>query len=447
MLPTFIKLENTLEAAMSVNESPQVTRYDYSGVFLVSDNPYPYVQRTYASDGIEIENFIIEFFDMCGNELEADTDDDTFKIIRNFQDPLTGLPQVEWQLNTANLDFGDQLIYIRLRLSLITYIYSSPFTIASEGSKYTSQWWYRQESSDNMLSIGLNMYFINRKSEHEVSNYPSLSTGYTTTGTSRLTPFERWITKVINNDIFEEFKKIFLFKQVYSHPYNFSGLPLRTRAFNALESKDPTADENFNDFEFELSRNPNFTYDPLAGIPVPVPPPPIVPAITLTSVTRLNDNQVRFNFTYENFETTYLTYQWSVDGITWNSSTNGTTSPTTVTVLNNNVNDFYYRITHPQATSNIKQIAKKSINLGTPILISPLDLTKYRLPYTTIEYVPASQLLFEQSADGVNFRPAFYADGNQNPKDVEIAIGITEPYFRITDDIEGIRSNIVQYTE
>lgn len=447
MLPTFIKLENTFEAAMSVNESPQVVFYDYSGVFLVSDNPYPYEQRTYASDGIEIEDFVIEFFDMCGNELEADTYNDTFKILRNFQDPLTGLPQVEWQLNTANLDFGDQLIYFRLTVGLNTYVYSSPFTIASEGSKYTSQWWYRQQSGDNMLSIGLNMYFRNRKSEHDVSNYTSLSTGYTTTGTSRLTPFERWVTRVINNDIFEEFKKIFLLKEVYSHPYNFSGLPLRTRVFNALESKDPTADENFNDFEFELSRNPNFTYDPLAGIPVPVPPPPLVPTITLTSVVRVNENVVRYYFSYANFETTYLTYQWSLDGITWNSSTNGSVSPREITILFNMTSAIFYRITHPLAVSNIVEIVPPLISLGTPIKYNPLIGSAFRLPYNVENYTPKSQLIFEQSADGVNFRPAFYADGNQNPKDVEVAIGIIEPYFRITDELEGIRSNITQYTE
>lgn len=444
MLPTFIKLENTFEAAMSVNESPQVVFYDYSGIFLVSDNAYPYTQRTYASDGIEIEDFVIEFFDMCGNELTATVDDDTFKVIRNFQDPPTGLPQVEWQLNTANLDFGDQLIYFRLSVGVNTYVYSSPFTLSSDESKYSSQWWYKQEEQDNMLSIGLNMYFRNRKSEQELSNYTSLSTGYTTTGTSRLTPFERWLTRVINSDLFEEFKRIFLLKQVYSHPYNFNGLPIRTRLFEALESKDPTADENFNDYEVLLSRNPNFTYDPLAVPVVPPAPPVDPPEITLTNVSSINSNQVVFTFTFDNFTPEYLIYEYSLDSENWTSIASGTTSPVVINVPENDDNPFYYRITHPQATSNMIQLPVKVIVINNIIKPSG-DPYLYRIGYA-LNYAPVSYLVFEYSQDNISFFNSFYADGNDNPKDVQTPSIAGNPWFRIKDTLNGVVSQSYQYT-
>lgn len=443
MLATFIRLENSFEKAMSVNESPQTVFHDYSGILLTADNPYPYIQRTYASDGIEIEDYEIEFFDMCQNQLDADIEDDTFIVVRNFQDPNTGLPQVEWQLNTNGLDFGNQLIYFRLNVGINGYIYSSPFTISSTDSEYTSQWWYRQNDSDTMLSIGLNMYFRNRRSDQTISVFTGLNTGRTIMGTSSINPLERWLTGVINIDIFEEFKKLFLLRQVYSQPYTFDGLPQFTRIPEALESKDPTADENFNDYEFLLSRNDKKTYDPLAGVIEPVPPPPFIPQINLTSVERVNNNVIRYNFT-KNFDTTYLNFQWSLDEITWNTSTNGSTSPIEINVPNNDINVFYYRITHPMAISNVKSLLVKGITLNNPIKLGDWS---YRLAYAIENYIPTNQLLFEQSVDGTTFRPAFYADGNDNPKDIDVAIGLTEPYFRVTDETEGLRSNIVQYTE
>lgn len=447
-IATFIKLENTLEAAMSVNESPQVYFSYYGGIRLVTDSLYPYTQRTYAKDGIELEEFTIEFLDMCGDVVGEAFDDDTFEVIRNFNDPNTGLPQIEWKLNPTGLDFGDQLIYIRLTSGANGYIYSSPFKLTNDKAEETTQFWYKSGFSDNMLSIGLDMYFRNRKSNQEIANYDPTTTGNTITGSVRITPFERFLTPVINMDLMEMFKSVFNNKFVYSHPFNFSGLPVKTSLFNAIDSTDPEADENFASYEVLLNRNYNFEYDPLAVPVVPPAPPVDPPTITLLQVTSINDNQVIFNFEYENFTPGYLTYQWSLDETTWNSSTGDTISTHTVNVPDHLTNAFYYRIIHPLAESNVVQVRVKSILLNSVIRPYILDDTIYRLSYMVEEYTVTGNLSFETSIDGLTYKPATYVEGNKNPKDVQVPLVLSsEPYFRIVDFKEGVVSNAIKYTE
>lgn len=444
---TFIRLENSLQAAMSVNESPQVVYDYYGGIRLVTSNPFPYTQRTYAPEGIELEEFTIEFLDMCDTVLGGEFDDDTFKVIRNFEDPNTGLPQIEWQLNPIGLDFGDQLIYIKLTSGSNGYIYSSPFKLTDSQANFTTQLWYKHREQDNMLSIGLDLYFRNRKSNDELSQYDPTTSGNTITGSVRITPFERFLTPVINMDLMELFKTIFLNRFIYSHPFNFNGLPVKTALFNSLESIDPEADENFASYEVLLNRNYNYTFDPLA-VPVVPPVPPVDPAtITLTEVVSLNDGQVSFIFTYDGFETTYLTYQWSLDQVTWISSTGSQLSPHTVNIPNHLTQPFYYRIIHPMATSNVVQRKVKRILLNS--VIRPVsDNSIYRLSYTAEEYTITGNLSFETSVDGESYKPATYIDGNENPKDVQVPLVVTEdPYFRIVDVKEGVISNAIKYTE
>lgn len=443
-IATFIKLENTFEAAMSVNESPQVYFYDYGGVHLVTSSEYRYVQRTYANDGIEIEDYVIEFFDMCGDKLSSTgIDDDTFTVIRNFDDPDTGLPQIEWQLDPSNLDYGDQLIYFRITSGANGYVYSSPFKLTDTNKNFVTEFWYKSRKNDNMLSIGLDMYRRNKKAAKSLKNYDPASSGYQITGAISISPFERFLTTVINMDIMEMFSTIFLNGYIYSKPIAYNELPIKTGLYEVIESEDPQADENFASYEVLLTRNYNFTYDPNAVIVVPEPPPVDPPFITLSSVIGLNSTQVSYTFTIGNFTPDYLTYQFSLNGTTWVSSTGDVNSPHAVTVLNYETNNYFFRIIHPQATSNVVQILQKGITLDSVI---KTGIKSFRLGYTENNYIATAKLVFEFSPDDINYRPAFYPDGNDNPKDVDIPEEFaTEPYFRIKDNEFGITSNVIQY--
>lgn len=449
MTPTFIRLENTFNAAMTDNGSPQTVFFDYRGVHLVTDNEYKYVQRTYAAEGIEIEDNEIEFYSMCGDLLDADVHTGTFKVENAFNDPDTGLPQVIWSLNTANLDFGNQLIYFKITTGANGYIYSSPFVLTADESNFTTQYWYKTNPDEYYLSIGLNMYPLNKKSQKELSQYNPISSGNIINTSLQITPFEKFETGIIWNGWLELFPTIFEERFVYSKPWFWDGLPVATSLFTPPESIDPQGLENFVQSEILLSRDYDYTLDPNAEPIIPPTPPIDAPEITLISVVRVDNNHVSLNFSYANFTPNYLNMQYSTDGINWISSGGSATSPRSLLAPNNNIINYYYRVSHELAVSNVKTIPFRTIIIDGVIKAETASgLTKFKIAYSLEEYDYTPKLIYEFSADNTEFRQSLYNDGTENPKEVFVADSITtEPYFRIRDDENGLISNVIQYTE
>ena len=110
--PTFIRIEDTYEKALTYKGSPQMEQdlLSFFGVQLLPNQSVPYIQRTYCNVGVEIESYIVRIKDFCGNTLEDITN--SFEIVRTFNDPDTGLPQIEWQLSNIPVDTGYKLIYL-----------------------------------------------------------------------------------------------------------------------------------------------------------------------------------------------------------------------------------------------------------------------------------------------------------------------------------------------
>lgn len=418
-----------------------MTTYSFAGVHLLPNYPYRYIQRTYANDGIEIEDFIVRVKSMCGDTLGTITD--YFHIERNFNDEDTGLPQVEWSLDEVPDDFGYQLIYLEIQSGADGFTYSSPFMLTADRGEYTSAWFYRNNTEDTMLSIGIQTYFRQKKSSQELKNYNPVSTGVTYTATSRLTQYEKWNSEIIDINIIEQFKEIFLCREIYALPQNFDGLPVRTGLEEPIDSPDLEAGENFAEFEALFARNYKVTYDPDALPYVPPGPTPEAPFIALSKVLRLNSNQVSYVFGYGNFSPTFLTYQFSTDGATWSDSTGDVLSPHTVNVPNNNTINYYYRIIDliTGTTSNVAQIPIPNIIIGSVVHI---EAREYSVGFTMEGFEIASGrfLEFQSSNNGTEWSKVIQTYDNNSPKKIEV-VAATPEMDRIRIKYDSIISNTV----
>lgn len=420
-----------------------MTEYSFEGVQLLPNHPFSYIQRTYAKEGIEIEEWAVLAKDLCGNTLEDLTE--YFDIVRVFDDEDTGLPQVEWSLKEIPFDFGFRNIYLQIQVGADAFIYSSPFYLTDYRKDWVSRWDYRNDDEETMLSTSLRFYFRQPKSQQEISNYTQVSTGNTFTATSKLTKYERWNTEVIEINFIEKIKEMFLFREVYSMGLN-DDYPVRTGLFEAIESPDLEMDENFVEQEINLLRNYTQLYDPNYIPPIPPDPPVDPPAINLRKVTSEFKGYVTYEFGLVNFSPTYLTFQYSPDGVNWSNNTGDPTSPHNLFIGNTNVTSFYFRIIHESGvTSNVVQMVQPSIvinNITSPQSAFDPQGNSYNIFYTITGFTPTADFVFQGRPN--NTQPwsyLNYSSGNQNPKQVFASTAVEFTEFRIVYNPLGLASN------
>lgn len=447
--PIFIRLENSLEAAMRYENSPQMTEYSFEGVQLLPNHPFPYIQRTYAPEGIEIEEWTVLVKDLCGNELADITE--YFDIVSVFDDEDTGLPQVEWSLKAVPNDFTYKPIYLEIATGADAFVYSSPFYLTDYRKDWVSRWDYRNDSEETMLSTSLRFYYRQKKSQQEISNYTAVSSGQTFTATTRLAKYQRWNTDVIEAELFEGIKEIFLCREVYSMGLNES-LPVRTGLFEAFDTPDLEMDENFAEQEINLIRNGNLTYDPNYIPPTPPDPPVDPPTITLVKVTTEFKGYVTYQFTVANFSPTYLSYQYSPDGVSWSAPQTGDpNSPHNLFVGNTNVSTYYFRIIHESGvTSNVIQMEQPSIvinNITSPQTEFIQIGNNYNIFYTVTGFNPTGNFSFQaRTGEDQPWQPLYYNSGNQNPKAVQTPSSGTEfKFFRVIYNPLGLSSEAYEF--
>lgn len=435
--PTFIRIEDTYEKALTYKGSPQMEQdlLSFFGVQLLPNQSAPYIQRTYCNVGVEIESYIVRIKDFCGNILEDITN--SFEIVRTFNDPDTGLPQIEWQLSNIPVDTGYKLIYLEIEVGLDTYYYTSPFVITDVEADFTNRIDYRNNSSETMLSTQLILYFKQEDDEMEVEVYTTVNTGRIRNNFVRNSPFEIWNTGWIDIKLFRLIKNIFLNQYVY---VDFQ----RTMLKEAFETPKLQMDENFAEQEIKLVRNEDELYNPDL---VPTPPSPPVYEIILNNATWAGSttNYVWYDFDLiGGFNANFLVLEVSDDNINFNLY-NNTVSPA-VSPKNNVVPDaplfdYWYRISYPPLglVSNTVQLSYRGLQIIGLNRISPVE---YDVTWQPENYIPINQIEFNYSNDNLIWRRANYDDGNELTKRIITALMSPEPtYFRIQDQKEGIISN------
>lgn len=443
LLPTFIRLENSLEAALSYHASAQMEIFSYAGVQLLPNQQYPYKQQSSAPGGIEIESYEAMLCDAsCHTELW--NFDDYFSIVNNFNDE-NGIPQVIWSLNHVDYDAGYRPVYLKIKTGANSYIYSSRFYMTAYRSKLTSRWDYGNDASiTNTLAIQLQIYKRQQKSEQAITNYTPVSSGYEFTATTKLMPFERWNTNTIDVLVLEELKKIFLCNYRYC---DFQAASLK----EAIETPDLEAEENFAETELQLIRNPYYSFNP-NFIPV-VPPVQPLADIALEEIIYTSDKLVRYIYTIENLSPSLLIFQWSTDQVNWEQYQSAVIDGDTNAVVHQAyTNNYYYRIYDPESGlySNVIQIALPGITINN--ITSPQNAfvqtgNNYSIYYTLNNFTASQDLSFEASVNGITWEPLYYNTGNQNPKAVSTPTS-SQQYtkFRIRyNGLEGILSNVFEF--
>ena len=444
--PIFIRIENDLEKAMYSRTSPQMAFFSFKGIHLLPNNIYPYRQRTYATEGIELENpEEVLVCDMCDNELYDISD--FFSVDEVFQDPDTGLPQIYWSItNVQDFDAGDQLIYLKIRQGANAYFYSSPFVLTTDNSEFTSRWDYRNKPTEPMLSTQLKIWFKQPDTFEEISTYDTLGTGSRVSVSGKIIDYEIWQSGIVDINLFG------LFKQMRRNAYVYCDLA-KTTPFEPFDTPRLVGKENFAEAEISIVRDENNLYDPLYVPPTPPTPEPPILGITLSSVSSLNNSQVQYTFTYENFTTEILTFQYSLDNVTWTSILLPSGSPQTVGVPNNQNEGYYYRIIHlpTETVSNTLQLPADTLeieNITTQNVFNP-NGNKYRFFYSYSGFTPIQNFIFQCSLDGVNWINML--QGNQVPE-LNIQYATTPAsseeftYFRMLYNPQGIISPTYEFT-
>lgn len=441
--PMFITLHETFAEAMGYRDSPQMqdAYMSFQGVQLLPNNELPYIQRTYVEGGFELESYDVYVMSICGDQLADITS--AFAIKSNFDDPNTGTPQIEWSLTNIPFDAGYQLVYLLIKQGVNDLKYSSPFYLTADMSEYTERVDYG--NGGTVYSTQLQIEFKQYLDLFEQTTYDNFK-GNRTAVTTKLVEYEAWQTGIIDYTLFRKIKQVFRNKYVYV------GLA-KTVLFEPFETPRLEGRENFAEQELLLCRDESDKYDPLYVPEDPPTPPENPPFINLIRVDSLNDKNVSYVFTYGNFEPTYLQYEYSLDGETWQQSTGDIASPHGVTVLDNRNISYKYRITHlgSGTVSNIVTIAPPSIiidNITSPQSSFNSAGNTYSIFYTISGFNLTTNVIFEASFDnGASWQPMSYSSGYQNPKVVNTYSSTLQfTKFRARYQPLGITSNIFTFS-
>lgn len=294
---TLINLFKTLDEALTVTESPQVEESGlgrYDGIQLLPNNPLPYVQMTQNPDGIELEDWTVEVYSICG-ELLGDISD--YFTCQPFDDDL-GIPQIIWSLTNVPTDFGVRLIYLKITQTAGETFYSTPFQLTDYRSSFTIRLDYRNSEFDPMQSVQVKAWYRWTGNADTQNNYEEKSTRTTRSLTVGRQRFAVYFTEFWNNNFWNNVVDILESRYVYLNL-------VRQTLFETPEIPEPQGDANFMFGEFKLIPIPYETFDPLYVAPVPpIPEPGDDFAITFTAYNRLDEFRAKLAIpTVEGYET------------------------------------------------------------------------------------------------------------------------------------------------
>lgn len=296
MATTFINLYKSLEEALTTYESPLSTHFDFTGVQLLPDHPYPYRQRTNNPTGIELEDWNVSVYTLCGRFLGGVTE--YFFVDEIFNDD-NGQSQVVWSLNGFPDIFGYGLVYLEIKQQSGETFWTNPFEMSSENSEFVTRFDYGKKENE-IQSIGFQTWFRQRASNIEITSYYPISTGNTVTSNVKNAKYQKWQTGFISNNLNDKFVDMLLSKYLYCNLE-------KCNLFDAPEIPDLEFRENFAQFFYNLSFQGNF-YNPNKTVPIPEPPktdiivtvqPYFIGAkkfVSMNFATRANSSTLNTNF-------------------------------------------------------------------------------------------------------------------------------------------------------
>lgn len=248
--PPVIGIYKSLEEAMTFRSSWLNQKFDFSGVQLLPNNPNKYIQVTNTPGGINLEDWVIKVFSLCGKELGDITPSFMVESLTNSDN---GNPQFIWSLTNITQDFGWGLIYLQIKQSTGETFYTNPFKITEIDSEKTAFIAYKYKKTDPFQTIQFTTWFREKGLPQELTTYYQESAKSTVSSAIKFDEIEWWSTENMNRDLLIRLKGILGLPFVY---VDF----VRANYYEAPELEWSNARQNFNFMDYYLVFHPNDIY-------------------------------------------------------------------------------------------------------------------------------------------------------------------------------------------
>ena len=242
-----INIFKSLNEAIFFKNSQINTQFVFSGVQLLPNNPIKYIQVTETPNGINLEDWIVKVYSLCGKELGDITNN---FMVESLTNSTNGNPQLYWSLQNINQDFGWQLVYLKITQVLGETFYTQPFRLTSIESEKTTQINYKFKENDVIQSLGFNLWYDDEDLLQELTTYYEESTKSWVSASMEQGYIEMWKTELMHKSVLLKLKEIMGLPFVYANG-------VRVSLKEASETPKKVAQENFAEMTFVLNFHPN----------------------------------------------------------------------------------------------------------------------------------------------------------------------------------------------
>lgn len=245
-----INIFKSLDEAMYFRNSWLNQKFDFSGVQLIPNNPNKYIQVTNTVGGINLEDWTVKVFSLCGTELGDITPSFMVESLTNSDN---GNPQFIWSLTNIPQDFGWGLIYLEINQAVGETFYTNPFKITAIDEEKTAFIAYKYKKSEPFQTIQFTTWFREKGLPQEITTYYQESAKSTVSSAIKYDNIEWWSTENMGRDILIQLKKILGLPFVY---VDF----IRANYYEAPELAWSNSRQNFATMDYYLVMHPEDVY-------------------------------------------------------------------------------------------------------------------------------------------------------------------------------------------
>lgn len=246
-----INIYKSLDEAMFFRNSWMNQKFDFSGIQLLPFNPNKYIQVTNTPNGINLEDWVVKVYSLCGTELGDITSSFMVESLTNSDN---GNPQFIWSLTNIPQDFGWGLIYLEITQSLGEKFYTNPFKITAIDEEKTAFIAYKYKKTEPFQTIQFTTWYREQGLPQELNQYYQESAKSTVSSQIKYDRIERWGAENMNRDLLIELKNILALPYVY---IDF----IRSNYYEAPDLEWSNGRQNFASMEYFLVRHNNDRYE------------------------------------------------------------------------------------------------------------------------------------------------------------------------------------------
>lgn len=253
LTPPIINIYKSLDEAMTFRSSWMNQKFDFSGVQLLPFNLNKYIQVTNTTGGINLEDWVVTVYSVCGKELGDITPSFMVESLTNSDN---GNPQFIWSLTNIQQDFGWDLIYLQILQSSGELFYTNAFRITELESDKTAFIAYKYKKSEPFQALQFTTWYRESGLPQELTTYYQESAKSTVSSAMKYDDVEWWSTEVMNRNLLIELKRVLGLPFVYVDY-------IRANYYEAPELPWSGSRQNFATMDYYLVRHPNDVYNQL----------------------------------------------------------------------------------------------------------------------------------------------------------------------------------------